>query len=337
MALTQVPAVAGLTRNIQAFTSSTTWTVPSTAQYVDVLVVGGGCGGRGGYRQNTSGNPAGAGGAVTILKNIFLGGTGTVSITVGAGSNGTTGTASGVAPSWPSASGFSAFGDFVYSGGAFQDNGGLPGRKSTTNYSTNYNIGSQAEVANYAPSVTGPYSVSSGGGTSTSRTAHGLGVDLIGLSGGLTGISNDSGSTFNNCGTPPGSAPHGSNDSIRLWTLSTPNWFNVNSYLGAATAGTTAGAGGTAGPAGVVGLAGGGGTAFYGSGQHGQGGPGAGGGGGNGGAQLGGSGNGGNGGNAGTNTGAGGGGGGNCGSTSVGTGGNGGNGASGIVVVSWLG
>jgi hypothetical protein len=326
MGLQQIPAVTGLTRNIRAFTSSQTWTVPSTAQYVDVLVVGGGSGGRGGYRQNTNGNPAGPGGAVTLVKNIYLGGTGTVAITIGAGSNGTTGTASGIAPSWASAGGFSAFGDFVYSGGAFEDIGGLPGRKSTTQYGASYAINSQSEVSNNAPSITGPFTVSSGTANISSRTAHGLGLDIIALTGGYGGTSNDGGSSFNNCGTPPGSAPHTTNNSIRLWTISTPNWFNVNSYLGAATAGTVAGAGGTAGPAGVVGLAGGGGTAFYGSGQHGQGG-----------AHLGGSGNGGNGGNAGTNTGAGGGSGGNTGSTSVGTGGNGGNGASGIVVVSWLG
>jgi hypothetical protein len=337
MGLSTIPAVSGLTRNVVAFTSSTTWTVPSTAQYVDVLVVGGGSGGRGGYRQNTNGNEAGSGGAVTVLKNIFLGGTGTVAITIGAGSNGTAGNATTSSPAGASAGGFSAFGNFVYSGGGYQDIGGLPGRKSTTNYSTTYTIGSQAEVANYAPSITGPYSVSSFSGNFTTRTAHGLGVDLIGLTGGLGGISNDSGSTFNNCGLPPGSAPHNAGDGIRLWTIATPNWFNVNSYIGAATAGTNGSAGGTAGPAGVTGIAGGGGTAFFSTGQNGQGGPGAGGGGGCGGGGFGFAGNGGNGGNAGANTGAGGGGGGNCGSTSVGTGGNGGNGAAGIVLVSWLG
>ncbi len=336
MGLQQIPAVSGLTRNIRAFTSSQTWTVPSTAQFVDVLVVGGGAGGRGGYRQNSSGNAAGAGGAVTIVKNIYLGGTGTVAITIGAGSSGTNGNATGIAPATPSAGGFSAFGDLVYSGGGYDGQGGIPGSKSTVNYG-GYGNSSQAEVANYSPSISGPHSVSSATAVNTGKATFGFGVDVIALTGGAPGISNDGGSTFNNCGLPPGFPDHTNNNGIRLWTVKTPNWFNVNSYLGAATAGTVAGAGGTAGPAGLVGLAGGGGTAFYGSGQHGQGGPGAGGGGGQGGAQLGGSGNGGNGGNAGANTGAGGGGGGNTGATGSGTGGNGGNGAAGIVVVSWLG
>ena len=43
MGLNTIPApVAGAVRNVQIFTSSTTWTVPTSAKYVDVLHTNGG-------------------------------------------------------------------------------------------------------------------------------------------------------------------------------------------------------------------------------------------------------------------------------------------------------
>jgi hypothetical protein len=340
MGLNTIPAVSGLTRNVVAFTSSQTWTVPSTAQYVDVLVVGGGSGGYGGYRYNSSSSYAGNGGAVCIGKNIYLGGTGTVSITVGAGSNGTTGTAT-TSNTAPSDAGYSAFGNLIYAGGASRTViGGMPGYKgSMLSYGYGVNSGDPSIDSNSA----GINSLTYGGrGFRTSNSADanyfGLGLDVIGLRGGSGGVPDTTNTSSDIAGgIPGGGLSQSTANNFTLSTFPSLNWFNVNSYLGAATAGTTGGAGGTAGPAGVTGIAGGGGTPYYGTGQHGQGGPGAGGGGGQGGKQLGGSGNGGNGGNAGTNTGAGGGAGGNTGSTTAGTGGNGGNGGSGIVVVSWLG
>lgn len=334
MGLSTIPAVSGLTRNVVAFTSSQTWTVPSTAQYVDVLVVGGGSGGRGGYRVNNNGAYAGGGGGVTIARNIYLGGTGTVAIVVGAGSSGTSGNALTSQATNPSPAGYSGFGTIVYSGGGNQAFGGVPGSKDSTQ--NQFTISSQAAMENYNGLA---YSIGteSMGGPQTTRNTLGLGIDVLGLTGGFSGQYSYGSTVGNFCGQVPGATEPYNTNSLYLCTIRTPNWFNVNSYLGAATAGTVAGSGGTAGPAGLPGVGGSGGTTYYGTGQNGQGGPGAGGGGGNGGAQLGGSGNGGNGGNAGTNTGGGGGGGGNTGSASQGTGGNGGNGGSGIVLVSWLG
>ena len=339
MGLNTIPAVAGLTRNIQAFTSSTTWTVPSTAQYVDVLVVGGGTGGRGGSRRtNANCDITGSGGAITIGKNIYLGGTGTVSITVGAGTAGSTGTSTTSRALTTGSAGHSAFGTFIFSGGATGDHvPGWPGYKGTQNPT---NLIFSATVDN---DLRGLSFFNYGGYGLNAQTATGVGfggsgLDVIGLSGGIGGEWAASSTAANVAGGIPGGGfSNSTNDSRRLATIPTLNWFNVNSYIGSATAGTTGGSGGTAGPAGVKGLAGGGGASYFGTGQHGQGGPGAGGGGGHGGAQLGGTGNGGTGGNAGTNTGAGGGAGGDTGSASAGTGGNGGNGAAGIVLVSWLG
>lgn len=337
MGLTQVPAVAGLSRNVQAFTSSTTWTVPSTAIYVDVLVVGAGGGGQGGKREASNGGFGGGGGAIVVAKNIYLGGTGTVTITIGSGTNGSTGTATTTDAAQPGQAGFSSFGDIIIAGGGYNSAGGVPGYKGNM---LSYGWG----VPNSDPSINdntrGIYYVTYGGQgfrqTNSTGIFGGFGLDAIGLKGGASGYGGTS-NLGNLAGTIPGGGGAENGNGYRLTTVPTLNWFNVNSYLGAATAGTVAGAGGTAGPGGVTGLAGGGGTPYYGTGQHGQGGPGAGGAGGQGGLQLGGSGNGGNGGNAGANTGAGGGAGGSTGGTGGGTGGNGGNGAAGIIVVSWLG
>jgi len=119
MGLQQIPAptVTLPTRRTVVFTSSTTWTVPTSCIYADVLVVGAGGGGVGGGR-SASGNVGGGGGALTFMQNIYLNGTGTVAITVGAGSNGGTGVAT-ASNNYPSTAGFSAFGTYVYSGGGF--------------------------------------------------------------------------------------------------------------------------------------------------------------------------------------------------------------------------
>jgi hypothetical protein len=341
MGLTQVPAAAGgVTHNIQAFTSSTTWTVPTSAKYVDVLVVGGGTGGIGGSRGNYNSNFSGVGGGITVLRDIYLNGTGTVAITVGAGSNGTAGTST-TSYTNSSNAGYSAFGTYCYSGGGFGSDvmPGLPGYKGTV--ANAYNINADTNQANYAPflSYMGSTNMFYLGTASTGNFLAALGVNAIGIKGGHSGTDGMNATNINVAGGIPGAAkPQESTTTMTLNTIPTFDFYNLktDSLVGAATAGTLGGAGGTAGPAGPVGLAGGGGTGYYGSGQHGQGGPGAGGAGGHGGKQLGGSGTGGNGGNAGANTGAGGGAGGVTGSTTLGTGGNGGNGAAGIVVVHWI-
>lgn len=332
----------GATRNFQAFTSSTTWTVPASALYVDVLVVGGGSGGRGGFRMNVasenSGSP-GFGGGVTMVRDIYLGGTGTVSITIGAGSNGTAGGTT-TNPAGPGRAGFSAFGTYAYSqGGSTSDTlPGAPGYKGSAVFGS-YGLPIDTTQSNWAPlmAIT-PTRRFFSNDTNTDSFALAEGINAIGFWGGYPGYQTGSSTGIMVAGGSPGMGYVGTlGGSTTITTNTLPvtipsNW--LTGVIGAATAGT-AGAGGAAGgAAGVTGLAGGGGSCIpLAGGAGGQGGPGAGGGGtipnpvG---------GTGGNGGNAGANTGAGGGGGAHTGSTGGGTGGNGGNGAAGLVVVSWL-
>jgi hypothetical protein len=337
MGQTTIPAVAGLTKNIQVFTSSTTWTVPSSAKYVDVLVVGGGCGGIGGRRDLDSSSAPGKGGAVTIMRDIYLNGTGTVVIVVGANSSGTTGTSTTTAGANPSAAGYSGFGTYCYSGGATNSNPGIPGYKGTSITASISNWQLDTTQSNFAPSMTNVAALGyiSDSATATLGTML-TGINSYGLSGGRGGTTGNNAANQPSAGSHPGTiALSGVTANIRTNTIPQENLLNVQASLGAATAGTTGTGGGAGGAAGVTGLAGGGGSCTPVAGQPGgQGGAGAGGGG-SFPSPTGGTG--GNGGNAGTNTGAGGGAGANTGSTGAGTGGNGGNGAAGIVVVTWLG
>ena len=326
--------IAGATHNIQSFTSSTTWTVPATAKYVDVLVVGGGTGGQGGYRATQNNQRPGCGGGVTISNNIPLNGTGTVSIVVGAGSNGTAGVATTSAPSNPSNAGYSGFGTYVYSGGAVGGTvvGGLAGYKGTQSAA---NFNTDSTQSNYAPSLAWqPVFSFTNGSFDTSAYAVGTSVSSMGWRGGNCADYNSSGTgnpragLHYNQGTRAGAVDFVTN------TVPQDDWYTMKSLVGTATAGSSGSGGGAGGAAGVIGIAGGGGGCWPSAGSvGGQGGGGAGGGGSwpN---PVGGTG--GTGGNAGANTGAGGGAGANTGSTTAGTGGTGGNGAAGIVIVHWI-
>ena len=326
----------GATHNIVSFTSSQTWTVPTSAKYVDVLVVGGGTGGRGGQRSTSNNVDGGYGGGVTILNNIFLNGTGTVSVVVGAGSSGSAGLATTGSPTNPSDGGYSGFGTYCYSQGGRMSisTGGLPSYKGTSG-SLGMNSVTQSDCA---PLLTFPGTFTSGiSGSAQGSWMWGVSGQATGYRGGYPGAQGTGSSNANTIGSHPGQGdPTQSNNNIRTNTLPSLDFYNLVSapLVGAASAGTSGAGGGAGGAAGVVGIGGGGGTCTPIAGQPGgQGGAGAGGGG---------SwpnpvgGNGGNGGNAGTNTGAGGGAGAATGSTSAGTGGNGGNGAAGIVVVHWI-
>jgi hypothetical protein len=347
MGIVQIPAaVAGATRNVVAFTSTQTWTVPSSAKYVDVLVIGGGGGGRGGYRTTYASDGgsmwAGGGGGVTMLRDIFLNGTGTVSVVVGAGASGTAGTATTTISTNTSTAGFSAFGTFCYSAGAGGSNtSGAPGYKGTASITApgDYRLWKDTTQSNWAPIF------ESGGtnatavqffGTSTDSTKVMNSVNATGLFGGGTGAITSTLDAMRAGGNPGFSTPSTVSPASAIYTNTLPQIFpsSYTAFAGNATAGSSGGGSGAVGAAGQKGFAGGGGTTGPAINlPGGQGGPGAGGGPS---AQASTGTNGGNGGNAGTNTGAGGGGGGNTGSTSAGTGGNGGNGGSGIVIVSWL-
>lgn len=81
----------------QTFTSSGTWTRPTGVDYVTVVAIGGGQGGDGGgaLMNNTGGATAGGGpggdsAQWAILKDIYVGGTASVSVGIGAGGTGGT-------------------------------------------------------------------------------------------------------------------------------------------------------------------------------------------------------------------------------------------------------
>ena len=334
------------TRRTLVFTSSTTWTVPTSALYVDVMVVGGGCGGQGG--QGTSagvGGYGGSGGAITTQKDISLSGVSTVSIVVGAGSNGTVGgtTNAGLTPSQ---AGYSAFGTYVYSGGAFMNIGGMPAYKGTTNspYGGNDSTGTNFAPILYTPiaptattTMVYPQLQNTAGsvsqGNSSQRIIQGNSLDgtAIGSSGGWSGANASSGVAGIIGGIAGGANANSLNTSLYTASQTLP-WGAASIFtLGTPTAGAVGGsaAGGLAGPIGYAGGGGGGGGSGGGF-AGGLGANGAGGGGAGSSTTTGGA-----GGNAGTNTGSGGGGGGAT--TGNGTGGAGGNGAAGFVIVSYIG
>ena len=333
---------AAISRNIQVFTSSTTWTVPATAKYVDVLVVGGGCGGRGGRRELDSNEGNGArGGGVTIMRDIYLNGTGTVSIVVGAGSSGTAGSATTTQAAVPSAAGYSGFGTYCYSGGGTAAYGGVPGYKGTSEASSISNWQLSTTQADFAPSMVNMPAQGYMTDLITSynqgaQSAIFMGLNSYGLRGGISGTGGNNAANQVSAGSHPGTTIlSGTTGNVRTNTIPQDNWSNVKASVGAATAGTAGTGGGAGGAGGITGIGGGGGACSPTAGQPGgQGGAGAGGGGSfpN---PVGGTG--GNGGNGGTNSGGAGGQGANTGSTGAGTGGAGGNGAAGIVVVTWLG
>jgi hypothetical protein len=315
------------------------------------MVVGGGGGGTG-SGNNNSGGSAGAGGGVTILKDIYLGGTGTVSIVVGAGSNGTAGTSTAATGVSPSIAGYSGFGTYVYSsGGRYSSWLGQPGYKGTTSHPYG---GADTTSSNFAPTLLQPAgdnaagnyigtlflasNVPSGFYSSSSYTDITQGFTLDGTGYGMTG---GTGGYQNNTGSPAGftyaqSGANASYASLQLFGPNTPLPWGASTVftLGTASAGGNSSDGHVGGVAGNTGYAGGGGGFYNASPYFGV--CGAQGAGGGGAACSTAGGTGGTGGNGGTNTGGGGGAGGYNNQTS-GTGGSGGNGGSGLVIVSYIG
>lgn len=124
------------TPTIHLFTSSTTWTVPSTALAIEAVVIsGGGGGGGGGYRQK--GASGGGGGGISIGRynlNYFNGGAYSIScyITVGAGGAGGTGyISSGTSATNGSAGGTTSVSFDVSNVGRITASGGSGGLAST--------------------------------------------------------------------------------------------------------------------------------------------------------------------------------------------------------------
>lgn len=75
----------------QTFTSSGTWARPTGVNYVDLMVIGAGSGGRGGQAQTQissalgNGGQGGAGGSYSLLRDVYVGGEDSWSVGVGAG------------------------------------------------------------------------------------------------------------------------------------------------------------------------------------------------------------------------------------------------------------
>ena len=152
------------TVNIQEFNASGTWTKPSGAIFSEIIVVGGGQGGRNGNAGSmcvtaTSGSGGNAGGAA-ILNAMASGITSTVTVTVGGGggSNGGTGGTSSFG-AYASATGGGATGGTGSGTGAWAITGdrGLGGNSAT--------LGSNMAETVGGSSYAGPGGIASGAGT----------------------------------------------------------------------------------------------------------------------------------------------------------------------------
>lgn len=155
----------------QVFTSSGTWTKPTSAKLVVVTAIGAGGGGGGSSR-------GGGGGGAIITKNFSVTNiTATVAITIGAGSAGTTG--NNTTPG-----GNSSFGTYLtaYGGGGGGNNAGGGGGGTGGVGSTNVGTGGLPATASTTDGVSGQ-----GGGSPTVPNVNGYNAEYGGGGGGPTG------------------------------------------------------------------------------------------------------------------------------------------------------
>ena len=177
---TSAAAAAGGFSNLQVFTSSGTFTIPSGITKVKVTVVGGG-GGGGGSDGNINGSGGGGGGAaIEIISGLTPGGT--VSVTVGAGGT-------GVSNGAGNTGGTSSFGAYCSatggSGSGAQANlAGSGGVGSGGNLNIAGQPGQTAEDISTRPSMAGGGTILGGGGNGRTTTGANAGGAYGGGGGG---------------------------------------------------------------------------------------------------------------------------------------------------------
>lgn len=263
-----------ITIDVQAFTSSGTWTKPTGAKAVYAVAIGGGGGGGSGSRRAAaSTRQAGCGGSAGgFNENWFdastLGATETV--TVGAGGTGgaakTTDTASGTDGT---AGGTSSFGSWL------QALGGNPGSGGSST------AAGGAAVASTRPSSAGGlFSGSATGGAGGSGFAPGAGSGGsissgdVALAPGVGGSALTRGSGLQSGGTAGGTGTGTSGGAGTDTTSGVPRYGSAGGGGGSGSAGGST-AGGTGGQGGLYGAPGGGGGASTNGNNSGAGGPGA--------------------------------------------------------------